>query len=58
MTEPNHEYEAKKGDLVTLKSEYAIVIEVDEDIYDAKIELLDQEKQVWVKQSELELIRR
>lgn len=58
MDEPNYEYEAKKGDLVTLKGEYAIVIEVDEDIYDAKIELLDQEKQVWVKQSELELIRR
>lgn len=58
MSEPNYEYEAKKGDLVSFEDEYAIVIEVDEDIYDAKIELLDQEKKVWVKQSELELIRR
>lgn len=58
MSEPNYEYEAKKGDLVSYEGEYAIVIEVDEDIYDAKIELLDQEKRVWVKQSQLELIRR
>lgn len=58
MSEPNYEYEAKKGDLVSYEGEYAIVIEVDEEIYDAKIELLDQEKRVWVKQSQLELIRR